>query len=307
VSGSVVVALLCAAAAAALLGTATVAQRRGMDSGHPARGLAATLVSSRWWWAGTIASVGGLGLQFLALATGPLIVVQTTMAISIVATTLAETLLLRRRLTPRRIAGMALTTVGLGTVLLVLAPTGGGAAVAPSTTSIIVLGVVTMAIGAAAALRARLRVTGGIALSIATGLGYGVTAVAMKTVGGELTVGPTVPLTHPALWVALVVGPLSVLLSQHALRRARAVAAAVSIITVIDPLVGLLAGTVWFGEHVVLTPSSLAGAVLAGAAVVVGITLGHDDGSSGGSGRWRDHAARAAELLGDRVRVAARS
>ena len=278
--GGPVPAVLCAVAAATLLGCATVAQRRGMgastDRPDP-RGLTATLMRSRWWWAGTIASVAGLGLQFLALSTGPLIVVQTVMVASIVVTTLAESLLLRRRPTPRRWTGMVMTTLGLATVLLALSPTGAAVAVTPSATSMVVLAGVTLAVSAGAALRARATATTGIALSVATGLGYGVTAVALKTVGTELASEWAVPLGHPALWIAVVVGPLSVLLSQHALRRARAVAAAVSVIVVIDPVVGLLAGIAWFGEHVVVTPLSLAAALAAAVAVVVGIVLGHTD------------------------------
>jgi hypothetical protein len=269
-------AVLCAVAAATLLGGATVAQRRGMGASNGgAAGLVATLVRSRWWWAGTVGTVAGLGLQFLALTIGPLIVVQTTMVSSIVVTTLVESLLLGRRPTPPRWAGMVLTTLGLATVLLALSPTSAAAAVTPSATAIITLAVVTLAVSAAAALRARATATSGIALSVATGLGYGVTAVALKTVGSELGAGWSVPLGHPALWTAVVVGPLSVLLSQHALRRARAVAAAVSVIVVIDPVVGLLAGLAWFGEHVVTTPLSLAAALAAAVAVVVGIVLGH--------------------------------
>jgi drug/metabolite transporter (DMT)-like permease len=272
--------VLCAVAAATLLGCATVAQRRGMSAPTDRSdrgGLVATLMRSRWWWAGTIASVAGLGLQFLALSTGPLIVVQTVMVASIVVTTLAESLLLRRRPTPRRWTGMAMTTLGLATVLLALSPTGAAVAVTPSATSMVVLAGITLAVSAGAALRARSTTTTGIALSIATGLGYGVTAVALKTVGTELASGWAVPLGHPALWTAVVVGPLSVLLSQHALRRARAVAAAVSVIVVIDPVVGLLAGVTWFGEHVVVTPLSLAAALAAAVAVVVGIVLGHTE------------------------------
>ncbi|MDT7741668.1 MAG: hypothetical protein QOE59_746 [Actinomycetota bacterium] len=274
-------AVLCAVAAATLLGCATVAQRRGMSAPTDLPGsgrLVATLVRSRWWWAGTIASVAGLGLQFLALSTGPLIVVQTTMVASIVVTTLAESVLLRRRPTPRRWTGMVVTTLGLATVLLALSPTGAAVAVTPSATSMIVLAGVTLVVSAGAALRARSTATTGIALSVATGLGYGVTAVALKTVGTELATGWAVPLGHPALWTAVVVGPLSVLLSQHALRRARAVAAAVAVIVVIDPVVGLLAGVAWFGEHVVVTPLSLAAALAAAVAVVVGIVLGHTEG-----------------------------
>ena len=172
---------------------------------------------------------------------------------------------------------MVLTTLGLATVLLALAPTSAAVAVTPSASSIVVLAGITLALIAGAALRARFTATTGIALSVATGLGYGVTAVALKTVGGELGAGWIVPLGHPALWTAVVVGPLSVLLSQDALRRARAVAAAVSVIVVIDPVVGLLAGVAWFGEHVVVTPLSLTAALAATVAVVVGIVLGHTE------------------------------
>ena len=48
-------------------------------------------------------------------------------------------------------------------------------------------------------------------------------------------------------------------------------------IVVIDPVVGLVAGVACFGEHVVVTPLSLAAALAAAVAVVVGIVLGHTD------------------------------
>ncbi len=275
-------ATLCAGAAATLLGTSSVAQRRGMagtgDEGarDGSGSLVAGLVRSGWWWVGTAASIGGLALQFLALTLGPLIAVQTTLVGSIVATTLAEWLLLGRVPTARRWAGMALTALGLATVLLTLSPTAGNANPdVPSTTSMLVLAGVTLAISAGAALRARFASTSGIALSVATGLGYGVTAIALKSVTAQLASGWALPLGRPALWIAVVVGPLSVLLSQHAFRRARAVAAAVSLIVVIDPVVGLVAGVAWFGERVTVTPASLATALAAATAVIVGVVLTH--------------------------------
>lgn len=277
---SSILAILCAGAAATMLGVATVAQRRGMppdpdDHDGGPRGQLTGMARSTWWWAGTSAAVLGLALQFLALDLGPLIVVQTTLVTSIVVTTLAESLLLRRRPSPRRWAGMAMTALGLATVLLALSPAAAPVVATPSPLSLLALAGTTLAISAVAALRARRASTGGIALPVATGLGYGVTAVALKTVGAELGAGWSVPLGHPALWVALVVGPLSVLLSQHALRRARTVAAAVSVIVVIDPLVGLLAGLAWFGERIVVTPLSLIAALTAVTAVVAGIVLSH--------------------------------
>ncbi|MCD2195787.1 DMT family transporter [Actinomycetospora endophytica] len=275
-SGSLDAALV-AGAAAALLGTSSVAQRRGMattDDGVRG-GLLAGLVRSSWWWVGTAASVGGLALQFLALTLGSLIVVQTVLVGGIVATTLAEWFLLGRTPSGIRWAGMILTTTGLITVLLALSPTAGTATRLPSGTALLLLAGTTLVLSAAAARRARRPGTTGIALSVGTGLGYGVTAIALKTVGAELASGWAAPLTHPALWIAVVVGPLSVLLSQHAFRRARAVAAAVSVIVVIDPVVGLAAGVAWFGEHVVVSTDAVVTAMAAAVTVVVGIVTSH--------------------------------
>lgn len=265
--------------AAALLGASSVAQRRGMlvassSDSSPSRGLLSGLVMSRWWWAGTLASVGGLVLQFLALRMGSLIVVQTTMVSSIAATTLAERLLLGRRPGSAGWAGMALTVTGLVGVLWTLAPTSTGAST-PTGGAMAVLGAVGLAAVAASALRARTASGGGLALAVATGLGYGITAVALKTVGSELAGGWSAPLAQPALWVAVVLGPASVLLSQYALQRARRVASAVSLIVVVDPLVGLFAGAAWFGERFTTTTGALTVAAVAAGAVVVGIAIGH--------------------------------
>ena len=265
--------------AAALLGASSVAQRRGMlvspgSDDAPSRGLLPGLVSSRWWWAGTFASVGGLVLQFLALTMGSLIVVQTTMVSSIAATTLAEWLLLGRRPGSAGWAGMTLTATGLVGVLWVLAPTGTGAST-PTAGVMATLGAVGLGVLGAAALRVRTAAGGGLALAAATGLGYGITAVALKTVGSELAHGWSAPLAQPALWVAVLLGPAAVLLSQHALQRARRVAAAVSLIVVVDPIVGLFAGAAWFGERFTTTAGSLAVAVVAAGSVVVGIAIGH--------------------------------
>lgn len=78
---------------------------------------------------------------------------------------------------------------------------------------------------------------------------------------------------HPALWIAAVLGPSSVLLSQHALQRARRVAAVVSLIVVLDPIVGLVAGIAWFGELIATSTGALAGAIAAAAAVILGVAL----------------------------------
>ena len=62
-------------------------------------------------------------------------------------------------------------------------------------------------------------------------------------------------------------------------------ATAVSVIVVVDPLGGLLAGKLWFGEQVVLIPLSAATAIVAGAAVVVEIALSHIERRPPGTGQ----------------------
>jgi len=45
----------------------------------------------------------------------------------------------------------------------------------------------------------------------------------------------------------------------------------VSLILIVDPLVGLAAGTIWFGERVSVTAWSLTVATISGTAMIVGI------------------------------------
>jgi hypothetical protein len=112
-----------------------------------------------------------------------------------------------------------------------------------------------------------------LALAACTGLGYGVTAVQLKSIGTQLASGPVAPLQHPALYVALVLGPLSILLSQHALQQGRLATAVVSLILVVDPLVGLMAGPLWFGERIDTGLVSLAAAAACAVTLLAGVGL----------------------------------
>jgi drug/metabolite transporter (DMT)-like permease len=230
----------------------------------------AALVRHPWWWIGTGASVAGLGLQVLALALGPIVVVQSVLASSIVFTTIAERVVAGRVLRGTAWAGVVLTGVGLVGLLVALGPASGDGAVPPGASTVLVA-VVCLAVMLAAAAWSRTgsgvgRVLG---LAVATGLGYGVTAVQLKTIGTQLATGLGAPLQHPALYVALVLGPLAILLSQSALQQGRHAAAVVSVILVVDPLVGLVAGLWWFGESVTLGADAFLCAIVLLAGVVL--------------------------------------
>lgn len=264
-----------AVVAAALLGTAGVAQRRAalgvptFGAGDPR--LIRALIRRPWWWVGTVASVAGLGLQVLALTLGSIIVVQCALTSSIVFTTVAERLLLGRRPPARAWLGTGLIALGLIGLLVALSPMVAVTA-SPPTAATVAVAVGCLAMMAAAVVRSR-RHSGEIGLAAATGLGYGVTAVQLKTVGTQLALGAGSLLTHPALYLAAALGPLSILLSQHALQRGRHALAVVSVILMTDPLVGLLAGLLWFGERVSTSADALTGAALGVAVLVLGMGL----------------------------------
>jgi drug/metabolite transporter (DMT)-like permease len=268
-------------------------------------GLLAGLLRRGWWWAGTAASVAGLGLQLLALSFGSIIVVQTVLTSSIVWTTLIEWGLLGRRPASRAWLGIILTGAGLLTVLLSLAPTTGAPGQAPSAAVTIGLaGLCAVVMGTAVAYARRVAARGrALGLAVATGVGYGVTAVALKTVSAQFTASGLGVLAHPGFWTAVILGPLSVLLSQHALRAGRAVIAVVAVILVVDPLVGLVAGTLWFGEHIATAPIAVTAAIAGGLGLVTGIATIQGGGRSARALRDRtDHAGDPARRLLHRPR-----
>ncbi|GAY10944.1 DMT family transporter [Pseudonocardia sp. N23] len=275
---SMIAAVAVAAAAAGLIGTASVAQRRGSMSvpafavGDPR--LIGALARSPWWWIGTVASLAGIGLQILALALGPILLVQSVMTTSIVGATLAERLLLRRRTSGVARAGIVLTVAGLCGLLLALAPHAGGG---PGPSALTTVGLATIAVVVMATIaRWVRRPTRGpraraIGLALATGLGYGLSAVQLKQVGAQLADGVATPLDHPALYVAVVLGSLAIVLSQHALREGVGVAAVVSVILVVDPVVGLVAGGLWFGDTMTTSPIALVIATVSMAVLLIGM------------------------------------
>ena len=197
------------------------------------------------------------------------------MTSSIVFTVVAERLLSRHRLPTGAWAGAGLTGLGLVGLLVALDPTAGDGAVPPAGSTLAVAGgcLVIMLAAVAWSRLPALPGTGAqrvLAVAVATGLGYGLTAaVQLKAVGSQLAAGPVVPLLHPALFVALVLGPSAILLSQAALQQGRLAAAVVPVILVVDALVGLVAGLFWFGERVGLGTDTLPCAIVLLVGVVV--------------------------------------
>jgi drug/metabolite transporter (DMT)-like permease len=112
-----------------------------------------------------------------------------------------------------------------------------------------------------------------LALALATGVLYGVTAGLMKVITGQLRVGLDEPFRHPVLYIVCIIGPIGFLLSQNTFQAGQLVAPAVAVITSVDPVVGVLIGVGWLGEEIDTSPAQLAGECLASLVVIGSIAL----------------------------------
>ena len=192
--------------------------------------------------------------------------------------------------------------MGLVGLLLALAPVRPAIAVTPGLTdAVAVLGVCTAIALAVLACSRRARSDRSMALAVATGIGYGITAALLKLVTDQLREGWTEPLHHPALYLACLLGPAAILLSQNALQRGRTAAPAVTVILLLDPVIGLVTGTLWFGERVTTQPVVLLAAAMAGAVAVAGVLLIQSDTSDGERSFTPRSCASSVETVGEVV------
>lgn len=273
-----VIAVPAAIVGAASFGLASVVQQRATkqvpesDTLNPR--LLVELVRKPIWVASVLTVLVGLSLQVVALAFGPLLLVQPLLVTSVLFATVCSAWLAGRQLDGLVMLGALCCMGGLAAFLLLARPSGGGRAmITPQAVPLAVL----MALVFAACLLAATRFPGEIrviALALATGVLYGVTAALMKVVAEQVRAGGIAePFQHWVLYGVCVIGPCGFLLSQNAFQQGRLISPALAVITTVDPLVGVAIGVNWFGEHMIITPTVLAGETLAGVAIIGGITL----------------------------------
>lgn len=250
--------------AAAVFGLGSAAQQR--VAARVARG--ALLVREPRWVAGGLAVGVGLALQITALAFGPVALIQPLGVTSVLVAALAAGHVLDRA----RAVGALACAGGLAVFLLVARPVEatGDAGPRAGAALAVVLGATVLA-----AVVVAHRTTGGaraVALAVAAGGCYGVSAGMLKVVAAQARAGgPGAPFLDTALYVAGLVGPVGFVLSQHAFRHARSAAPVLAVLTTVDPLVAVAVGVCWLGERIVATPAALAGEALAALAVLGGV------------------------------------
>ncbi|MFF7450244.1 MULTISPECIES: DMT family transporter [unclassified Streptomyces] len=199
-----------------------------------------------WWAALALNGLGGL-LHVVALAYGPLSLVQPLGALTIVFALPMAALFVRRKAGATAWRGAIMATVGLAGLLSLV-----GASDAQSLDTTQRVAVATVTAGAVVALmiagRAAHRhpAVRSILLATASGVAFGMSSVFTKTVAVDWTGGVTAA-DLPSLAVIGVLATAGVLLSQASYRGA-GLAAPLATLTVVNPVAAAVVGITMFGE-----------------------------------------------------------
>ncbi|WP_406090903.1 DMT family transporter [Streptomyces sp. NBC_01013] len=257
-------------------GAASVLQRRAAstapDSDAMRLSLIGHLLRQKVWLAGIGLVIVAAVCQAVALATGPIAVVQPIFVIELPATLLMASFVMRVRL-PRPVwFGVVAVTSGLALGMASAAPEGGsatvhGAAWVPALilTGLFEAGLIAGAMATRGNPRAAL-------LGLAAACAYALTAALMKDAMARLDDGGGVTALFSSwqLYAMAVVGVGALFLLQNALQAGTLVAVQ-PCLTLGDALISILYGVTLFGEHLRtgwwLLPELLALALIAAGCV----------------------------------------
>ena len=296
------IAVLAALAAAASFGVAAALQHRQARLTQDAGGvrLLARLAARPLWLAGIALAAIAYGLQALALAFGPL-----SLVAPIVATDLLFALPVAARwsrpLRARDWLGCVLAAGGVAAFLAAAPPSSGrsDAPVRDWLLAFAVVGVVCMTALAAGRLamgpvRAALTAT-------AAGAVFGLTAAVTLSLTRLLrTAGLSAALAHWQPWALIALGTTGLLLSASAFQ-AGALGASLPVMDTVEPVSGVLLGTLLFGEQLAGSPAGFTVQLAGAVAAIAGITL---LGRYAGTPELRTGAQQAGAMTGPAGRSA---
>ena len=267
-----VVAALCAAFCFALGSLIQQGAARQTDAPALRFGLLVALVRQRRWLSGMAATVLAFGIQAVALAFGPLALVQPLVATEVLFA--LPMIAHRNRLPLRRkgiIGGLSVAS-GMAIFVAVSPPTGGVsvpglAAWTPALAAIAALTVLSASLG----LRSR-RAARVIWLAVATAVMYAlVNGVTKNSVGLLMDRGAGVLATWQP-YALIAAGVLSGLFGQSAFN-AGPLSLSLPVIDTVEPVSSVILGAAVFGERLARSPGMLALQVIGGAIAAAGIVV----------------------------------
>ncbi|MDQ6726066.1 MAG: DMT family transporter [Actinomycetota bacterium] len=233
-------------------------------------GLLVDLVRHPRWLLGGVAEVGAVVLQFLALRTGSLLVVQTLLVTGLLFAIPMAATLRHERLSARDWSGTLLAVLGLAVFLAVARPTRGRGNASPLAWAVMLGlggGIVALLVVRAPAHPGARRAA---VLGTACGILFGLNAALTKASGHLLDRGIGHALTSWEPYALAALGAYGFLLAQSAFH-AGPLPASLPVLTVTDPLVAAVIGVFAFHEHVASSPAALAAELTAVVAMVAGV------------------------------------
>ncbi len=246
-------AVLCALGAALLYATASVLQQRSAAAAPAEQslriGLLTRLLRNPVWLLGIGADVAGFVLQFVALSTGTLVLVQPLLVVGLLfALPIGARINGTRMARGDWLAALAVCA-GLAVFQWIADPSSGHDFIRPATWLFLItaaggLGVLLTAAGSRTQGRTR-----AVLLSAGAGTVYGMAAGLTKTVGHLLSLDVARTFAHWEPYALAVVGLAGMLIAQSAFQ-AGALDVSLPTMTVIDPVVSILIGSLAFGERI---------------------------------------------------------
>lgn len=229
------------------------------------------LVQQPLWLIAIAATVAGFVLQVVALKYGELALVEPILVCDLIFAVLISAYL-RKRWDPVMLGGVAACTAGIAGFLAIARPSGGTMAVS----FIVVVPLVALL---AAMVAGCLTVAGRnvnlrpLALALACGVCYGVSAFLVKLVTGQFGGGLPEVLRHWPIYVLAVVAPVGFILNENAFQQGRRLAPVMAIIIATDPLVSIALAALLLHEKLNSSPGAIAGQVLLLALMSTGIVI----------------------------------
>ena len=272
-----VLAVPAAVAAAAAFGVSAVLQHRQAraTAGDKTRWyrLLDHLARRPLWSGGILLAMAGYALAALALAFGPLALVAPIVAMDLLFAVPLSAWWSRRPMSSRDWTGCVLVVIGVG-LFLATSPPSSGRSDAPALEWLLASGAVALACATAvaagrrrqAAIRARL-------LAAAAGVTFGLTAAVTLSASRLFRDVPAAQFPgHWQPWALIALGLTGLLLAQTAFQAAP-LTASLPVIATLEPISGVLIGTVVFHERLAASAFALAVQLSAAAAAVAGIIL----------------------------------
>lgn len=273
-----VIAVPCALAAAACFATANVEQMRAARRTDAPNELSTTLmtklVRDRQWQLGFATSVGGYGLQAVALFLAPVVLVQPLIVTELIFALPLAAYYAGGRLGRREWAGVLFVAGGISSFLVVGNPSGEQTVV--SSPDLIVMSVSAGAGILAIVLvaenlvdRPMLRASG---LALASSACFGLLSVFTKVVGHEFEHQKLATLVHVQPYLLAIFALTGLTLSQTAFRIAP-LSVSLPLIDIGEPFVASLLAVLVLHERLDLGSGTAVGVAVSGAAVAFGVGL----------------------------------